>query len=1044
MFKLRIFTGPAFILAAAAMHLVSAPLFAGDNEDALARAIALFDQGEYLAAQETLVGVDRGSLSAKDQGKRDEYLNRIQVAITMEDKALRDVEDAETAIEDGDKARGRELLNAVLANPYAPESLQRVARNRLRDLGSGNTATMSPTSQKSPATEKSSAAQRSPATMNNTASARVVNQDEPPAAAAMTQNGADATARASKLTEEGDGHVAAGRYDQAEQAYNAALNEVPGYPEAVQGLNKLRALQGETGRDRSLADQIRAEDAINWQRTVTQYRDVEKTILQEVAAERFEEARQLLIRAQQIVESGKQFADPVVKYENLRSEVSALAEHVDSSERAYNEEQLATTRMAIEQQRSKRIQEIEVRRTEQVDLLMEQANQHRKDGDFVKAMNVLRQVSVVDPKYRPARWMLDQIEDEFQYRRQRDMRKQYYDLSVDALNDVEEAKIPWWQDVNYPDNWPELIARPERQRPGQDGRDNLLLGSLDRPIEADFNREPFRQVIERLAQTENINIIVNWHDLNTAGIQDDVPIDLNLPKQISMKKALTEILGQAGAGVVNLGMEVSDGAVSIATQHTLDTKTYVAVYPISDLLMDIPTYNGAPTPDLRSSVNETPSANDRQPILWQHGDDDGDDWEEDPAVRSKINSLIDLIKDTVAPESWRDRGGTIGTVREMNQQLVVTQNSASQREIGGLLDKLREQRAIQIAVEAIFLTVSSHYLEELGMDLDIILNSGNAGLDFIDGGGFAATDPVLGSRALLPRTFSRTGFTPAVPPLGNANILNPAAGIPQPYGYPALVPPSAGGSGSQWTPVPILSNVTDFTDPSRLPGDIPGSFAGQTIGPALSIMGSFLDNIQVDFMIRATQADSRTTVLTAPRLVVFNGGSAWVAVTIQQNYVSQLQPVVAQQAVAQAPITGVIDAGASLFVRGTVTTDRRYVMLLLAPGLTRLLDIQVFPFSGGTGALAAFIQLPTLSSQRIQTMVSVPDGGTLLIGGQKLASETEIEAGVPILSKIPVLKRAYSARTTVKDEQTLLILIKPKILIHSEQEELAFPSFSRG
>ena len=68
----------------------------------------------------------------------------------------------------------------------------------------------------------------------------------------------------------------------------------------------------------------------------------------------------------------------------------------------------------------------------------------------------------------------------------------------------------------------------------------------------------------------------------------------------------------------------------------------------------------------------------------------------------------------------------------------------------------------------------------------------------------------------------------------------------------------------------------------------------------------------------------------------------------------------------------------------------------------------------------------------------------MLIGGQKLASETEVEAGVPILSKIPVLKRLYSSRSLVKDEQTLLILIKPKILIQSETEEAAFPSFIQG
>jgi general secretion pathway protein D len=268
--------------------------------------------------------------------------------------------------------------------------------------------------------------------------------------------------------------------------------------------------------------------------------------------------------------------------------------------------------------------------------------------------------------------------------------------------------------------------------------------------------------------------------------------------------------------------------------------------------------------------------------------------------------------------------------------------------------------------------------------------------------------------------------------------------IPQPYGLPFVVPERTGGSGSLATPVPLASGVTDLTSSSRLASDVPGSFAGQTFEPALNIFGSFLDNIQVDFLIRATQADSRTTVLTAPRVVVPNGGNAWVAVTVQQNYVSELQPVAAQEAVAQQPTVATIDAGASLFVRATVTADKRYVMMLLGPSVSRLLDLQTFAFSGGTGAFPAFLQFPTISRQTVRTMVSVPDGGTLLIGGQKLASEGEIEAGVPILSKIPILKRLYSSRSMIKDEQTLLILIKPKILIHSEQEELAFPSFKQG
>ena len=67
------------------------------------------------------------------------------------------------------------------------------------------------------------------------------------------------------------------------------------------------------------------------------------------------------------------------------------------------------------------------------------------------------------------------------------------------------------------------------------------------------------------------------------------------------------------------------------------------------------------------------------------------------------------------------------------------------------------------------------------------------------------------------------------------------------------------------------------------------------------------------------------------------------------------------------------------------------------------------------------------------------DGGTLLLGGQKLAGEVEIEAGVPMLSQVPVLNRAFTNRTAVKDEQTLLILVTPNILVQPEQEEKAFP-----
>ena len=105
-------------------------------------------------------------------------------------------------------------------------------------------------------------------------------------------------------------------------------------------------------------------------------------------------------------------------------------------------------------------------------------------------------------------------------------------------------------------------------------------------------------------------------------------------------------------------------------------------------------------------------------------------------------------------------------------------------------------------------------------------------------------------------------------------------------------------------------------------------------------------------------------------------------------------------------------------------------------------DFRTVFFGGSNTVGSGFIELATRTIQDVRTTVSVPDGGTLLIGGLKLASERDIDAGVPVLSRIPVLKRAFSNTSNVKDDQVLLVLIKPTIIIQEEAEAEAFPTLS--
>ena len=85
---------------------------------------------------------------------------------------------------------------------------------------------------------------------------------------------------------------------------------------------------------------------------------------------------------------------------------------------------------------------------------------------------------------------------------------------------------------------------------------------------------------------------MNWKALTEAGVTPDSTITLRL-RQVSLRKALTLILSEAGAGT-KLGFTVDEGVIEIATQELIDSKMYTKVYPIEDLIMVIPDFDDAP------------------------------------------------------------------------------------------------------------------------------------------------------------------------------------------------------------------------------------------------------------------------------------------------------------------------------------------------------------------------------------------------------------------------------------------------------------------
>jgi type IV pilus assembly protein PilQ len=71
--------------------------------------------------------------------------------------------------------------------------------------------------------------------------------------------------------------------------------------------------------------------------------------------------------------------------------------------------------------------------------------------------------------------------------------------------------------------------------------------------------------------------------------------------------------------------------------------------------------------------------------------------------------------------------------------------------------------------------------------------------------------------------------------------------------------------------------------------------------------------------------------------------------------------------------------------------------------------------------------VPPIITERAQTQILVPDGGTAVIGGIFKLNDSVTEASVPGLGKIPGLGWLFKSKSVNRKNTELLIFITPRI-----------------
>ncbi len=111
------------------------------------------------------------------------------------------------------------------------------------------------------------------------------------------------------------------------------------------------------------------------------------------------------------------------------------------------------------------------------------------------------------------------------------------------------------------------LMSPLAAREAQDAKSKAVLKE---PLkELAFEKQGLEKIFTYLSRWTNVNIVVNWKELEAVGIDRNTPVSGDF-HEIQLGQAITTLLAGVGANKATLGYTVNDGIVTISTLDDLN------------------------------------------------------------------------------------------------------------------------------------------------------------------------------------------------------------------------------------------------------------------------------------------------------------------------------------------------------------------------------------------------------------------------------------------------------------------------------------------
>jgi type IV pilus assembly protein PilQ len=191
----------------------------------------------------------------------------------------------------------------------------------------------------------------------------------------------------------------------------------------------------------------------------------------------------------------------------------------------------------------------------------------------------------------------------------------------------------------------------------------------------------------------------------------------------------------------------------------------------------------------------------------------------------------------------------------------------------------------------------------------------------------------------------------------------------------------------------------------------PSNQLGAAANTILGLTTGVIGTARINALLTAGEQKGQAKTIATPRVTTLNNSRA----EIESG--SQI-PIVTTQ-------TGA-NAGGVVFTTEYVSVPLR---LEVTPQITDVgtVVLDVVTENNSVSALTSVGGTPGINTQRMKTKVTVPDGGTTVVGGALLDSEGEDQFRTPGVSRIPILGNLFKRKAVSRTTNEILFFITPRI-----------------